>query len=111
MKVYEARIVEFSNVDKTDFGYSYEITHENYKKKDCIKYGSYMININTHEKYYILKRTENGTLDKQDVHDIFLGIEYVHSYQEKQNVKPLDFLKAIKTKISVIKSVQKTLKR
>ena len=111
MKVYEARIVKFSNVEKTDLSYSYEITHENYKKEDCIKDGSYLININTNEKYYILKRTKEGTLDKQYVNDISLGTEYVHSYTEKQNVKLLDFLKAIKTKIFVMKSAQKTLKR
>ena len=80
MKIYEAGIVVFSDINKTDFGISYEVTHENYKRETCIKYGSYMININTHERYFILKRTKQGTLDKQSIHDIYSGIEYVSSY-------------------------------
>lgn len=111
MKIYEVGIVEFSEVIKTDFGFSYEVTHENYRREPCIKYGSYMININTNEKYYILKRTKEGTLDNQQANNIYLGIPYAYSYIEKQDLKPLDTLKAIKTKISVKKEAQKVLKR
>ena len=111
MKVYEAAIIKFNEINKTDFGFSFEISGENYKKETCIKYGEHMINIETGESYYILKRDDKGYLTEQGIHTIYKEIPYVLSYVGKQNISFIEKLKAIKTRISVEKKAQKVLKR
>ena len=111
MKVYEAAIIKFNEISKTDFAFSFEISGENYKKETCIKYGDHMINIETGKSYYILKRDDKGYLTDQGFHTIYKDIPYVLSYVGKQNISVIEKLKAIKTRISVEKKAQKVLKR
>ena len=115
-KVFTVGIGSFCQVEKTDFGYSYEVDLESIQEINCIKDGDDVVDINTYDRYYLLKRDENGTLAKEEYKTIKFDVVYAlntHEYNfTKQNNKEAlkVCLQAIKARY-VMNKAQKQLKK
>lgn len=115
-KVFTVGLGSFCQVKKTDLGYRYEINLESIKEINCIKDGDDMVDINTYDRYYLIKREEKGTLAKEEYKIINLDVVYAlnrHEYNptKQKNREALKvYLQAIKARY-VINKVQKQLKK
>lgn len=115
-KIFTVVVGSFCKVEKTDYGYRYEIDDENIKHLNCIQDKEEMIDIETNERYYLLKRTENGTLAQSEYKIIMFNKNYaLHAnlldYTKSKNKDVLKiYLQAIKTR-SLINKTQKQLKK
>ena len=115
-KVFTVGLGSFCQVEKMDLSYRYEVNLERTKEVNCIKDGDDMVDINTHDRYYLLKRENTGTLAKEELKTIKLDVVYAlyqHEY-EFANQKGKSALKvqlqAIKARY-VINKAQKQLKK
>jgi hypothetical protein len=115
-KVFTVSLGSFCQVEKTDFGYRYEVDLESTKEINCIKDGDDMVDINTYDRYYLLKREACGTLAKDEYKTINLNVVYalnVHDYNltnQKSKEALKVHLQAIKARY-VINKAQKQLKK
>jgi|GEM_PF-3546248 len=115
-KVFTVGLGSFCQVEKTDLGYRYEVNLESTKEVNCIKDGDDMVDINSYERYYLLKRENNGTLAKEELKTIKLDVVYAlneHEYalakQTKKEALKV-YLKATKARY-IINKAQKQLKK
>lgn len=115
-KVFTVGLGSFSQLEKMDLRYRYEVNLESSKEVNCIKDGDDMVDINTYDRYYLLKRENNGTLAKEEIKIIKLDVVYALTERE---YKPLNkkhkealkvYLQAIKARY-VITKAQKQLKK
>lgn len=115
-KVFTVGLGSFCEVEKTDFGYRYEVDLKSTQEINCIKDGDDMVDINTYNRYYLLKRESCGTLAKGEYKIIDFNIVYalnIHEYkfENHKNKEALKvYLQAIKTRY-VINKAQKQLKK
>jgi len=115
-KVFTVGLGSFCGVEKTDLGYRYEVNLESTREINCIKDGDDMVDINTYDRYYLLKRESKGTLAKEEYKTINLDVVYAlngHEYNptKQKNKEALKvYLQAIKARY-VITKAQKQLKK
>lgn len=112
MEIYNVSVSSFDSIERTDFGYRYGISEIDYKMILAIQYNEYMIDINTGEKFYVLKRSSNGIICKEEFDKIELNTLYALSSipVKKSNQDIITILKAYKQKFA--KNIkQKSLKR
>lgn len=112
MKLFTTTVASFEKIEKTDFGYRYTINENDYKKAICLECDSKLIDIDTLEEYYLLKREKSGTLSKEEFGNIKLNVRYALKNEPllSQNFTIPVALKAKKA-LSRAKLKQKTLKR
>lgn len=115
-KIYTVTIGEFCNIEKTDFGYRYELNPESIHHIDCIKNDSDVIDIDNGNNYYLLKRDLDDRLDPFEYRNIKLNTVYAiraNPFELRAKTRCdslITNLKAIKTRINLNKS-QKQLKK
>lgn len=115
-KIFTVGIGKFCNVEKTDFGYRYEVDVESTKEINCIKDGDEMVDIKTYDRYYLLKREPAGTLSKDEYKTIALDVVYalnIHEYdltKQKSKEALKVCLQAVKARY-VMNKAQKQLKK
>ncbi len=115
-KIFTVDIGKFCNVEKTDFGYRYEVDVDSIKEINCIKDGDDVVDIKTYDRYYLLKREEAGTLARDEYKTIALNVVYAlnaHEYdltKQKSKEALKVYLQAVKTRY-VMNKAQKQLKK
>jgi hypothetical protein len=115
-KVFTVGLGSFRQVEKMNLRYRYEVNLESTKEVNCIKDGDDMVDINTYDRYYLLKRENNGTLAKEELKTIKLDVVYAlneHEYKpsnQKHKEALKVYLQAIKARY-VINKAQKQLKK
>lgn len=115
-KIFTVVVGSFCKVEKTDYGYRYEVDEENIKHINCIQDEEEMVDIETNDRFYLLKRNENGTIAQSEYKIIMFNKNYaLHSnivdfkkYNNKEVLKI--YLQAIKTRC-LINKTQKQLKK
>ena len=116
MEIYSVSLASFENVRKTDRGYRYTIDEKDVRQILGVVCGDYVVDIETCQGYYLLKRNQNGTLKSDEFDKIELNQEYalnLHSLNlmnVDEKVTVISKLKAAKAQY-VFKKQQKVLKK
>ncbi len=115
-KIFTVVVGSFCRVERTNFSYRYEVDEDSVKDINCIQDEDEMVDIETNERYYLLKRTENGTLAQSEYKIIMFNKDYAlhankldyNKYKSKEVLKI--YLQAIKARC-LINKTHKQLKK
>lgn len=104
--VYEVTICKFKSIDSTGLSYRYIIDEKSINKILCIKDNTDMVDINTGNRYHILKHKSNGLLQEEEKNNILVGKEYVQKFNE-YNILLSEDRNILKIYLQYLKSIIK----
>lgn len=106
--IYEVTICKFKSIDNTGLSYRYIIDEKSINKILCVKDNKDMIDINSGNRYHILKHKSNGLLEEEEKNNILLGKEYVQKFNE-YNITLSDNKNILKIYLQYLKTIIKLI--
>lgn len=112
MEIFKVVICSFDSIERTNFSFRYGKNINSYHEIFCIKYDDEFIDINTNNKYYLIKKDQDGIILKEEYGHIELNVDYALNFSRLDfKDKTFDLIvKAINAK-RLCKKEQKVLKR